>query len=223
MIGSVDIAARLAHMLDIFFGWLPRLAGGIVVLLIGYLVARVVSRLIRRVLQRTPVDSLLSKGGLGAVTAKLGTPSNLLASIAFWVIFLGVFGLAAQVTGIGALTTFVGHVYAYIPNVIAALAILIVAALLAMAAGDILTRMLPPGPIATIAVSATPVLILVIAAFMALEQLRIAQAIVTITYAAIVGSIALGAALAFGLGGREHAGAVLSSARQSAGRGGPAD
>jgi hypothetical protein len=51
-----------------------------------------------------------------------------------------------------------------------------------------------------------------IATFMILNQLKIAPAIVTITYAAILGAIALGSALAFGLGGRDVAARMLEGA-----------
>jgi hypothetical protein len=49
---------------------------------------------------------------------------------------------------------------------------------------------------------------------MILEQLKIAPGIVRITYTALVGAIALAAALAFGLGGREVAGRMLEGAYQ---------
>jgi hypothetical protein len=57
---------------------------------------------------------------------------------------------------------------------------------------------------------------------MILNQLRIAPAIVQITYIALIGSVALGGALAFGLGGREVAAQMLAQAyengRQNAGQ-----
>jgi hypothetical protein len=51
-----------------------------------------------------------------------------------------------------------------------------------------------------------------IATFMILNQLQIAPTIVTITYAALLGAIALGSALAFGLGGRDVAARMLEGA-----------
>ena len=51
-----------------------------------------------------------------------------------------------------------------------------------------------------------------IAVFMILNQLRIATNIVTITYAALMGALALGMALAFGLGGRGVASRLLEDA-----------
>lgn len=60
--------------------------------------------------------------------------------------------------------------------------------------------------------TAAPTLVLGIAVFMILNQLRIAPDIVVITYACLMGAVALGAALAFGLGGREVASRMLEEA-----------
>jgi hypothetical protein len=57
-----------------------------------------------------------------------------------------------------------------------------------------------------------PILVMTIATFMILDQLKIAEDIVVITYAALLGSIALAAALAFGLGGRDVASEMLRGA-----------
>ena len=62
--------------------------------------------------------------------------------------------------------------------------------------------------------TAVPILVMGIAIFMILNQLKIAPEIVQITYTALIGSVALGAALAFGLGGREVAGRMLDDAYQ---------
>jgi hypothetical protein len=51
-----------------------------------------------------------------------------------------------------------------------------------------------------------------IAIFMILDQLKIAPDIVQITYTALIGALALGLALAFGLGGREVAAEMLRGA-----------
>jgi hypothetical protein len=63
-----------------------------------------------------------------------------------------------------------------------------------------------------IVATAAPILVMTIATFMILDQLMIAESIVTITYAGLIGAIALGSALAFGLGGREVARELLQGA-----------
>jgi hypothetical protein len=55
-----------------------------------------------------------------------------------------------------------------------------------------------------------------IAVFMLLTQLGIAPVIVTDTYIALIGAIALGSALAFGLGGRDAAADLINSGYRKA-------
>jgi hypothetical protein len=70
-------------------------------------------------------------------------------------------------------------------------------------------------PTGKVVETVVPGLVMAIAVFMILTQLRIAPAIVTITYAALIGMLALAGALAFGLGGRDVAARLLESAYQS--------
>jgi hypothetical protein len=100
----------------------------------------------------------------------------------------------------------------YLPNVIAAVIIFVIAAALAGAIGGLVAKLLGDTPTGKVVASVVPALIMVIAVFMILNQLRIAPAIVSITYTALIGSVALGAALAFGLGGRDVAARMLQDA-----------
>jgi hypothetical protein len=67
-------------------------------------------------------------------------------------------------------------------------------------------------PTGKIVATVVPALVMVIALFMILDQLRIAETIVTIAFAATMGALALGLALAFGLGGRDVARRLLEDA-----------
>lgn len=197
----------------VFFAWIPALLGAIAVLIIGYFVAKAVGKLVHRVTQRAGLDRTLHSGPGGNVVSKItSSPSRLLGTIAFWAIFLSAISLAASVLHIKALTAFIGAVWGYLPNVIAALAIFIVAGLVATAVATIATRAMGDTGIGKVVATAAPILVMTIATFMILNQLKIAPAIVTITYAAILGAIALGSALAFGLGGRDVAARMLEGA-----------
>src|SRR3954454_10780939 len=197
----------------VFFAWLPALLGAIAVLIIGYIVAKVVAKLVYRVTHRAGLDRTLHSGPGGNVVSKITThPSRLLGTIAFSVIFLSAISLAASVLHIKALTAFIGAVWAYMPNVIAALAIFIVAGLIATAVATIAARVMGDTGIGRVVATGVPILVMTIATFMILDQLKIAHNIVVITYAALLGAIALGSALAFGLGGRAVAAGMLQGA-----------
>jgi mechanosensitive ion channel-like protein len=104
------------------------------------------------------------------------------------------------------------QVLAYLPNVIAAIVIFVIAAALAGAVAAGVAKLLGDTPTGKVVATAVPSLVMLIAVFMILNQLKIAPEIVQITYTALLGSVALASALAFGLGGREVAGQLLGDA-----------
>lgn len=208
-----SIGGQVEDAFSVFFSWLPHLVGAIVVLALGYIIAKVVGNLVARLTGRAGLDHTLRDGPGGEFVGKVtSSPSRLLGSVVFWLILLGAISLAASVLGIAALTAFVGAIWAYVPNVLAALAIFLVASALAAGISTLVGRTIGDTPLGRIAGTAAPILIMAIATFMILDQLKIATTIVTITYAALMGAIALGAALAFGLGGRNVAERMLEGA-----------
>ena len=213
MIVAASIGSTVRNAFTVFFAWLPHVVGAIAVLLVGYLIAKLVASLVGRALHGAGLDRRVHQGlGGTAIERAVPRPSSLLARIVFWVIMIAVFSLAAAVLGVAALTAFVGAVWAYIPNVIAAFLIFLVASALAGGIATLVDRTMGSTSLGRIARTVAPVLIMALAVFMILEQLKIATQIVTITYAALMGAIALGSALAFGLGGREVAGEMLRGA-----------
>ena len=200
----------------VFFAWVPALLGAIAVLIIGYFVAKLVAKLVYRATYRAGLDRALDRGPGGNIIGKITAhPSRLLGTIAFWAIFLSAVSLAASVLHIKALTAFVGAVWAYLPNVIAALAIFVVAGLIATAVSALASRVMGDTGLGRVVATGVPILVMTIATFMILDQLKIAHNIVVITYAALLGAIALGSALAFGLGGRTVAERILEGAYRS--------
>ena len=139
-------------------------------------------------------------------------PSRLVGRIVFWAIMLGAISLAAAVLGVGALTAFVGAIWAYLPNVLAAVLIFLAASAIAAAVVALVSRTMGETALGKIVATAVPILVMTIATFMILEQLKIAHDIVVTTYTLLLGAIALGTALAFGLGGRDVAARMLEGA-----------
>jgi len=208
-----SIGDTIERGFEVFFAWIPALLGALAILIIGYIVARVLAGLVARVLQRVGLDRTVRSGTAGEWIAKVtASPSRLLGSVTFWVVFLGAISLAVTALGIDALTDFVGAIYAYLPNVLAAILIFIVAGAIAAGVGTVVTRTMGETTTGKMVGTVVPVLIMAIAGFMILDQLKIAPEIVTITYASLMGAIALGMALAFGLGGRDVAARMLEGA-----------
>jgi hypothetical protein len=116
--------------------------------------------------------------------------------------------VAAHALGLSSLTNVFSELVSYIPSVIAALVIILVGIVLGEFVDGLLMASaggIPGGP--TLArVGRAGVIILAI--FMALQELGIATEIVTTAFAIIFGALALAFALSFGLGNRELAGEI---------------
>ena len=215
LLAAVNVGDSAQTALDSFFGFLPKLLGFILVLAIGWIVAKVVKTAVTKLLQKVGLDKALHSGTTGQYVDRIApdtSPSRLIGSLAYWFIFLGALAIAVSQLGIAALDNFVAAIGAYLPNIVAAVLIFVVAGALAAAIGGLVARTMGDTPTGKVVGSVVPVLVMAIATFMILNQLQIAEEIVTITYAALLGAAALAMALAFGLGGRDLANRMLSDA-----------
>ncbi len=211
LLAAVNVGDSVQAALDPFFGFLPKLIGFIIVLAIGWIVAKVVKTAVTKLLQKFGIDKALRSGSTGRYVDRIApdtSPSRLIGSLAYWFIFLGALAIAVSQLGIEALDNLVAAIGTYLPNVVAAVLIFVVAG----AIGGLVARTMGDTPAGKVIGSVVPVLVMAIATFMTLNQLQIAEEIVTITYAALLGSAALAMALAPGLGGRDLADRMLSDA-----------
>ena len=214
---AIDIGTSLQSGLDKLFAFIPNLLGFLVILLVGYVIARVIKAAITKLLDKVGLDKQLHSGQSGQYVEKISpgaSPSRLIASVVFWFIFIFVLSAAVGALKIPAVTTFMNQVLAYLPNVIVAVLIFVLAGVVAGAVAGLVAKTMGDTPTGKVVGSVVPALVMGIAIFMILTQLQIAPEIVQITYTALIGATALALALAFGLGGREVAADMLSNAYQ---------
>jgi Conserved TM helix len=215
VVAAVEISQSIQRAIDDLLGFLPRLIGFLIILLIGYLVAKALQKVISLALEKAGTDRALQEGSSGTVVNRVApdiSPSALIGKVVFWFVFLGALSIAISSLGINALNDFLADVFAYLPNIVAAILIFVVASAVAGLLARVIARAMGDSPSGKVAATAVPALVMAIAVFMILNQLQIATAIVTITYAAVMGALALGLALSFGLGGRDVASRLLEDA-----------
>ncbi|MFL6001823.1 MAG: mechanosensitive ion channel family protein [Nocardioides sp.] len=211
----MDIGNSVKEAFDGFFAYLPNLLGFLVLLAIGFIVAKIAQAVVRKVLQNVGVDRHLRDSDANKYVDRFmpgASPANGIARVVFWLIFIFFLFSAIGALKIPAVTTFMNQVLSYLPNVIAAIAIFVVAALISGAIAAGVAKLMGDTPTGKIAGTVLPAMVMVIALFMILEQLEIAPEIVRIAFAATMGALALGLALAFGLGGRGVAERMLEDA-----------
>ena len=212
----MDIGDSFQRTTDGIFGFLPNLVGFLLILLVGYVISKVVAGVVHKLLDTVHLDRRLQESSANRyVDAVLpgASPANGIARVVFWLIFIFFLTAAIGALGIPAATGFMNDVLAYLPNVIVAILIFIVAALLSGAIAGAVVRFMGDTPTGKVVGAVAPAVIMTIAFFMILEQLQIAPEIVRIAFTAIMFALALGLALAFGLGGRELAADLLRQAK----------
>ena len=214
----MDINDSVQRAFDRFFEFLPNLLGALLLLLVGFIIAKVVQGVVKKLLQTLGVDEKLRSSDANRYVEGVlpgSSVSSGIARVVFWLVFIFFIFTAIAALGVDALTDFMNDVLAYLPNVIVAIIIFVVAAILAGAVGVATRRTMGDSPTGRIVGTVAPALVMVIALFMILDQLRIAESIVVIAFACTMGALALGLALAFGLGGRGVAERMLEDAYRS--------
>ncbi len=217
---AIHVGDSIQTGLDQFFGYLPNIIGFLVILVITFLIAKIVRKVLDKVLEKLEIDEAVNKTPAGQAVDKLspgGKPSHLIGFLVYWFIMLFGLTVAFGALKIPAVTTFINQVLSYVPNIVAAVLIFVVAAVLAGGVAAMVAKVMGDTPTGKLVETVVPGVILAIAGFMILTQLRVAPQIVLITYGAILGMLALAGALAFGLGGRDVAAQILSQAYDKAG------
>lgn len=187
-------------------GWVPNLIGAILILLIGWGIASLLGKLTDRGLDAIHFDRWMARAHIDEAIARSGMriePSNLLASLVKWGVFLVAILVAADALGLPQVTAALTSVIAYIPNVIAAVLIVGFGAVLASFLGNLVKAAPVSG--AHVLGQGAYWAVMLFAGLAALSQLNIAPALVQTLFTALIGSVALAAALAFGLGLRKQA------------------
>lgn len=202
---------RLEQSFALLGEFVPALFGALVILFAGYLVAKVVEKGTARLLRRLKFNQLLERGGVLQAVERSGShlnPAKVIANLLFWVVMFAVLLIAASAIGLDSLANVFTELMSYIPSVIAAIVIIILGIVLGGFVGGLIMASaggLHGGPwLARIGRGG----VIVLAVFMALQELGIATDIVTTAFAILFGAVALALALSFGLGNRELAGEI---------------
>ncbi len=206
--------ARLQSSFEELYQYVPALFGALVILFAGYLLARLIGRATEKVLRRIRFNKILERGGVMQAVERSGShmnPTRVVSNVLFWAVMFSVIVIAANALGLQSLANVFSELVSYIPSVIAAIIIILVGIVLGDFVGGLI--MASAG-----AIHGVPTLsrvgkggVVILAVFMALQELGVATDIVTTAFAILFGAIALAASLAFGLGNRDLAGEVTRS------------
>ena len=201
-------------MLIKIWGYIPAIAGAIVILIVGWLIAKLVEAVIIRVLKAIRLDTASDKVGVSNILAhgeiRLSL-SELIGAIIYWIVILVVIATALGTLNLTVAADLISRLVDYIPNILGAIFILIVGAFVADFVATIVRTTAGNAGIkkAGLLAKMTKTVLVIFAVIIAIEQLKIASTLIVLAVNVILISIGIGIALAFGLGCKDIAGKFM--------------
>jgi len=213
------IADPIRQMLSRIMAYLPTLLGALVILIVGWIVAKAIRRLVDWLLKVTRFDTLADKAGISEVIRKGDlkiSAREVVSGLVYWLVIIMVLVMVVNALGLPKASDVLTSLFAYVPKVIAALLVLVVAMFLASFVSGIVQTAAGnanmPRPEVFAGVSRWAIIIF--AATIALGELGIATLLVTATFNIILAGVCFALAIAFGLGGKDTAARYLDELKK---------
>jgi len=199
--------AAFSHRLIIISVELLLLLG---VVLFAVLIALLVRAIVPRVLALLHFDRLSAKIGLNAALHRAGLvapPSQYAGRFVAWIALFAVFIAGSASLNLPWTQRIIDRGLLFVPAFVSAAVIVIAGALFAefVARGILIAAVNAGWRAARLVAAGARVLLLLLAAAMAMEQVGVAPTVVASTFSILLGGVVLALALAFGIGGRDLA------------------
>lgn len=182
--------------------FVPKLIGFLVILVIGYIIAKVLAKVADAVLERVGFDKAVERGGVKqALSSSKYDASDIIGKVIFYALFLLVLQMAFGVFGSNPVSDLITDVIAYLPKVFVAIVIIVIASAVAAAVRSLIEGALGGLSYGRAVANIASIFIIGFGAFAALSQLEIAPNIVEGLYYAILALIVGSGIVAIGGGG----------------------
>ncbi|MER7366594.1 mechanosensitive ion channel family protein [Nonomuraea wenchangensis] len=180
--------------------FVPRLVAFLVILVIGYLIAKALEKVVDKILQRIGFDRAVDRSGVRRwLERSKYDASSLLGRIVFYAIVLVTLQIAFSVFGPNPISVLLTGVVAWLPRALVAIVIVVVAGAIAKGVRDILNGALGGLSYGRWIATAAAVFIWALGIIAALNQIGVATTVTTPVLITVLGTI--GAILAIGIGG----------------------
>jgi hypothetical protein len=182
-----------------FTVFLPKIAGAVVILIIGWIVGRLLGKGISKVLDKAGVDDVLRKNVFGKALEKSGfSVVGFFDLIIRWFVYLVAILAAANVLNITLLSTYINQVVSYLPNLIAGVFILVVGFIVSDWVVDTVDAITAESEVEFAKIFTTVIrfFLYFVITFIALTQMQIDITILNV----IVNALAWGAGIGLGVG-----------------------
>lgn len=203
---GITIAATVTAALVSILAYLPKFLGGLVILLVGVVIASLLRSLVEKLFKYVQIEKLFESIGLGKAADIRPWPS-ILAEVVRWTVIVLFLIPAVEAWGLPKVTEVLNEVILYIPNVIVAAVVGYVGLAVAGLIHDVVKNAARSmgSSSANFLANVAKVALIFFTTLVVLNQLGVAADLVRILFTGIVAMVALAGGLSFGLGGQEAA------------------
>lgn len=157
-LGMQSVSVPISNLISQFLNYIPNIVAAVVILLVGFFIAKLVRQILIPILKKLNVDKVQEKAGISSTQNT--AISSALASIVYVLILIPVFIAALQVLNISAISVpaiaMLDDIVSYLPNIFSAIAILIIGTFIAKIVGNLLKEILSGVGTDTIVQKAVP-------------------------------------------------------------------
>ncbi|HSI24173.1 MAG TPA: hypothetical protein VK952_01000 [Methylotenera sp.] len=194
--------------------FVPKLLAVIVIIFVGWLVAKLVRSAVKRILTLTQFDNFAQKSGLEAFMNSGNynlTMSGIISQVMYWLVILLFIITGANALEMTQVATLLQQLAGYLPRIIVAILVVVFGTLLARFVNRLVFAWLHSikFPHALAVSTSTEYGIQILSVFVALEQLGIGMQLIYSLFVIVFGAFFLALAIAFGLGGKDWAAKVI--------------
>ncbi|MBN1526692.1 MAG: hypothetical protein JW919_03805 [Candidatus Omnitrophica bacterium] len=213
--GTVAIVDPVKAMLVKIWGFIPTITGAILILVCGWLIAKLLETIVVKVLKAIKLDMASEKAGVANVLAQGDikiTLSELIGGIIYWLIMLVVAVTVLNALNLAVAANLLSRLVEYVPNILAAIFVLVLGSFLATFVSAVVRTTANNAGVknSKFLSQISQTIIVIFSVIIAVEQLNIATAFIALTVNIILASLGLGIALAFGLGCKDMVGKMVA-------------
>ncbi|MBC5784967.1 small-conductance mechanosensitive ion channel [Ramlibacter sp. USB13] len=204
----------LAAAMALLFSAIPKIIGFVLIIAAGWFIASLIDRALAAILRSIRFNHFAERAGLTDFVQKMGMntdPAGMVGIVVKWFVRLIALVVAFDALGLPAVSEVLRQLLLWLPNVVVALVVLVIGGLAARGLSNVVRGAAAEAGLSNtnFLAKAAAVVVWAFAIVVAVNQLGIATELVNTLFMAVVGALALGLGLAFGLGGRETAQEIL--------------
>jgi len=199
-LASISTGQSVQNLLDTVFHALPKILVFLIILVIGWVVARLLARVVDLILRRVHFDRFVERGVVGQALTRSHTDTTaLISKIVYYTILLITLQMAFGVFGPNPISTMINGIVAWLPRAIVAIIIIVIASAIAKVVKDLILGAIGGLSYGPFLANLASIVIIALGAIAALNQVGIAAGVTQPVLYTVL--LTAGAVVAIGVGG----------------------